>query len=282
MPRLFNLRISKAGAFECLPTETSRVLWNNYHIIAELSGTTHGDVNWFQHSLYWKQRPYQRVNRIAGLIGSGNTGKWHLSFAMTPWPILSCVVAAREQIKLTSLHLVINVGKPTSCNPTRSFRCRLGTIESAQSVSQSVTHSVVQLCRTMDMPKSIFIASSTFLCQCQTSIVQFTVCLSVSISFSLWSSYLLPNHYHEIFHENVCPVPLYVHYLSFSISFDYCRTSTSRRPIQPNFIAAGHRRLPNNERSLLDCSTTAPMTMMRMRGIDRGIRNRKIIRDTIK
>lgn len=59
------------------------------------------------------------------------------------------------------------------------------------------------------------------------------------------------------------------------------RTSTSRRPIQPNFIAAGHRRLPNNERSLLDCSTT-PMTMMRMRGIDRGIRNRKIIRDTIK
>lgn len=93
---------------------------------------------------------------------------------------------------------------------------------------------------------------------------------------------LIPNHYHEIFHDYVCPVPLYVHYLSFSISFDdYCRTSTSRRPVQPNFIAAGHRRLPNNERSLLDCSTT-PMTMMRMRGIDRGIRNRKIIRDTIK
>lgn len=159
-------------------------------------------------------------------------------------------------------------------------------LERSNRLNQSVSQSLIQsfncaeqwTCRRAYLsPQVLFFANVKL-----ALFSSLSVSLSVSISFSLWSSCLLPNHYHEIFHENVCPVPLYVHYLSFSISFDYCRTSTSRRPIQPNFIAAGHRRLPNNERSLLDCSTTAPMTMMRMRGIDRGIRNRKIIRDTIK
>lgn len=158
-------------------------------------------------------------------------------------------------------------------------------LERSNRLNQSVSQSLIQsfncaeqwTCRRAYLsPQVLFFANVKL-----ALFSSLSVCLSVSISFSLWSSYLLPNHYHEIFHENVCPVPPSITYhLVFRSTT--ARTSTSRRPIQPNFIAAGHRRLPNNERSLLDCSTTAPMTMMRMRGIDRGIRNRKIIRDTIK
>lgn len=152
-----------------------------------------------------------------------------------------------------------------------------------QSVSQSFNCAEQWTCRRAYLSPQVLFFANVKLALFSSLSVCLSVCVDIVLYISLWSSYLLPNHYHEIFHENVCTVPLHVHYLSFSISFDYyCRTSTSRRPIQPNFIAAGHRRLPNNERSLLDCSTTAPMTMMRMRGIDRGIRNRKIIRDTIK
>lgn len=149
---------------------------------------------------------------------------------MTPWPIRSCVVAAREQIKLTSLHLVINVGKPTSCNPTRSFRCRLGTIESAQSVSQSDSHSLIQsfncaeqwTCRRAYLSPQVLFFANVKLALFSSLSVCLSVCVDIVLYISLWSSYLLPNHYHEIFHENVCPVPPYVHYLSFSILFDYC------------------------------------------------------------
>lgn len=112
-----------------------------------------------------------------------------------------------------------------------------------------------------------------------------SVCLSVSISFYISVSGR-PISYQIIitrfFTRMFAPFPRMSITYHLVFRSTTARTSTSRRPIQPNFIAAGHRRLPNNERSLLDCSTTAPMTMMRMRGIDRGIRNRKIIRDTIK
>lgn len=128
---------------------------------------------------------------------------------MTPWPILnvSCVVAAREQIQADKL-------QPNQVLQMQALNDRIGSI--SQLLIQSFNCAEQWTCRRAYLsPQVLFFAN--------VKLALFSS-LSVSISFyiSLWSSYLLQNHYHEIFHENVCPVPPYVHYLSFSISFDYC------------------------------------------------------------